>query len=110
MTMRKLGFTLVTATALMAAGIVSSLAAPVAPNSALAGVSLIEQAQYVYDGRNYCWYGNGWHGPGWYWCGYAWRRGYGWGGVRGWNNWYWHGWGPHPYHPHRRWYGGRWHY
>lgn len=110
MTIRKLGFMLVTAAALMAGGLVSSLAVPVAPNNALADVNLIEKAQYVWGGRNYCWYGNGWNGPGWYWCGYAWRRGYGWGGVRGWHNWYWHGWGPHPYHPYRRWYGGRWHY
>ena len=41
----------------------------------------------AWGGRNYCWYGNGWHGAGWYWCGYAARRGYGWGGPRGWNRW-----------------------
>jgi hypothetical protein len=40
-----------------------------------------------WGGRHYCWYGNGWHGGGWYWCGANWRRGYGWGGPRGWNHW-----------------------
>ncbi len=43
--------------------------------------------QYVYGGRNHCWYPNGWHGPGWYWCGYRWRRGLGWGGPAGWQGW-----------------------
>ncbi len=50
-------------------------------------VDATENAQYVYGGRNYCWYPGGWHGPGWYWCGYRWRRGYGWGGPAGWQGW-----------------------
>ncbi len=50
-------------------------------------LSAIEQAQYVYGGAPYCWYGNGWRGPGWYRCGFAFRTGYGWGGGYGWNNW-----------------------
>lgn len=65
-------------------------AAPI-PNAGLSGAASaafpLEEAQYVYGGRNYCWYGNGWRGPGWYWCGYAWNRGYGWGGGYGWNGW-----------------------
>jgi hypothetical protein len=40
----------------------------------------LEEVQFFWGGRNYCWYGNAWNGPGWYWCGYPWRRGYGWGG------------------------------
>jgi hypothetical protein len=44
-------------------------------------------APRVWGGRHYCWYGNGWKGAGWYWCGYNGRRGYGWGGPRGWNHW-----------------------
>jgi len=54
----------------------------------------LEQAQWAWGGRNYCWYGGGWQGPGYYWCGYAWRRGFGWGGPAGWNGWRgggWHG-------------------
>jgi hypothetical protein len=45
----------------------------------------LEKAQFVLNGRNYCWYDDGWQGPGWYWCGYAYRTGYGWGGGYGWN-------------------------
>jgi hypothetical protein len=59
--------------------------------AALADVNLVEQAAvrvYVHAGRRYCFYFNGWHGPGWYRCGFAWRRGLGWGGVYGWNDWY----------------------
>jgi hypothetical protein len=44
------------------------------------GDATLEQAQWFYGGRNYCFYPTGWHGPGYYWCGYAWRRGFGWGG------------------------------
>ena len=60
----------------------------------------LQQAQYLWAGRNYCWYPGGWHGPGYYWCGYSGRRGYGWGGPVGWNGWRW---GYHGY------YGGGWH-
>src|SRR5580692_4258112 len=48
----------------------------------------VEQAQFVFGGRNYCWYDDGWRGPGFYWCGYAWRRGLGWGGGVGWHGWH----------------------
>jgi hypothetical protein len=50
-------------------------------------VSAVEQTQFVYLGRNYCWYPDGWHGPGFYWCGYAYRTGFGWGGPVGWRGW-----------------------
>ncbi len=46
---------------------------------------------YVHEGHRYCFYFSGWHGPGWYRCGFAYRRGLGWGGVYGWNDW---GYGP----------------
>jgi hypothetical protein len=63
-------------------------AAPVAGvGNAAATLGVVEQAQYVYGGHRHCWYRAGWHGPGWYQCGYANRRGYGWGGVAGWNGW-----------------------
>jgi hypothetical protein len=51
-------------------------------------LSTVEKTQFVYLGRNYCWYPDGWHGPGFYWCGYAWRRGFGWGGPLGWHGWH----------------------
>lgn len=55
--------------------------------SAADRLSLIEQSQFVYLGRNYCFYDDGWNGPGWYWCGYRYRPGYGWGGGLGWRGW-----------------------
>jgi hypothetical protein len=89
-------------------------------------LNVVEQTQYVYGGHRHCWYGNGWHGAGWYRCGYANRRGYGWGGPRGWNNWTYSGWGPvvgapvvvvpgryyygGRHYSHRRWRSGRWYY
>ena len=53
----------------------------------VAGDATLQQAQFLWGGRNYCWYDGGWRGPGYYWCGYAWRRGYGWGGPGGWHGW-----------------------
>jgi hypothetical protein len=47
----------------------------------------VQQSQFIFGGRNYCFYPNGWNGPGFYWCGYAWRRGFGWGGGHGWHGW-----------------------
>jgi len=47
----------------------------------------LDRVQFIFGGRNFCWYDNGWRGPGFYWCGYAFRSGYGWGGVAGWNGW-----------------------
>jgi hypothetical protein len=97
----------------------SASAAPLVPQNdavkAMTGGGAVQNVDYYYGGRNYCWYYDGWHGPGWYWCGYAWRRGYGWGSpVWGWNGWAWrgprygrgwggrgwggHGWGGHGHH------------
>ena len=45
-------------------------------------LSSIKQAQFIFGGRNYCFYLDGWHRPGFYWCGYAYRRGLGWGGRK----------------------------
>jgi hypothetical protein len=43
-------------------------------------LAVVKTAQFVWQGRRYCWYDDGWRGPGWYWCGYHWHRGVGWGG------------------------------
>jgi hypothetical protein len=91
-------------------------AAPVSPEAlrgAVGFASPIETVQYIYGGRNYCFYPDGWRGPGWYWCGYRLRRGYGWGGGYGWRGWShggWHG-GRHGGHRHggHRGRGGRHH-
>ena len=73
-------------------------------SNAAVDLNMVEDAQYIWGGRNYCFYLDGWRGPGWYWCGYSWRRGYGWGGGRGWHGWAWHGRGYHGRNYHR---GGR---
>jgi len=70
----------------MAFGALPAAAAPGGATPASAP-GLIQQAQYVFGGHEYCWYENGWRGPGWYWCGYGSRRGYGFGGGWGWNGW-----------------------
>ena len=65
-------------------------AAPITGQGAGAAVqsqSMIDQVQYRWAGREYCWYEDGWHGTGWYWCGYRLRRGLGWGGPAGWHGW-----------------------
>lgn len=59
------------------------------------GLSAVEQSQYSYGGRRYCWYPDGWRGPGFYWCGYNLRQGFGWGGPVGWRGWH-HGGGRGP--------------
>jgi hypothetical protein len=46
------------------------LGGPEAVRGAIAGIDTVENAQYVYGGRSYCFYPTGWHGPGWYRCGY----------------------------------------
>src|SRR3974390_966835 len=68
-------------------------------------LSVIQRAQYVYGGYNYCWFPAGWRGPGWYVCSYGpWVRGRWCGGPAGWRGWYYRG-GPRPY-----WRGrGEWH-
>jgi hypothetical protein len=131
--MRKLGLVVALAGAI-AAGLALSGGAQAAPVNAIgdaaAAFNVVDKTQYVYGGHSHCWYNSGWKGPGWYWCGYRWRRGYGYGGPRGWNNWTYSGWGPavvvapgavvvRPagryywggrYYANRRWHGGRWVY
>jgi hypothetical protein len=67
-----------------------SQAAPISPQGLKAAAgdqSVIDQVQYRYAGREYCWYDDGWRGPGFYWCGYRLRVGLGWGGPAGWHGW-----------------------
>jgi hypothetical protein len=56
---------------------------------------------YALNGQSYSWYDDGWNGAGWYIVGYEFRRGFGFGGVEGWNHWrrvIRHG--DHPHHMH----------
>lgn len=32
---------------------------------ATAGTNPLQEAQFFWGGRNYCWYNDGWQGPGW---------------------------------------------
>ena len=88
--MRKLALTLCAASALMGgnlaiqpamAGVTPAGAIPAAPPDGL------EEVQYIWRGRSYCFYFDGWNGPGWYRCGWRHRRGMGWGGPMGWRGW-----------------------
>jgi hypothetical protein len=82
----------VASAAVMLLGAGAPLAVQASPNDALYRIGpsstlALERIQFLYSGRNYCWYWDGWRGPGWYWCGYAFRRGFGWGGGEGWHGW-----------------------
>jgi hypothetical protein len=77
---------------------------PVNTLNGAASSDLVDQVAvrvYVHQGNRYCFYFDGWHGAGWYRCGFAFRRGLGWGGVYGWNDW--------NYGPYERRFGGRHH-
>jgi hypothetical protein len=74
--------------AIMGAGVgAAPIVAPGAIRAATDSVNMVESVQFIWLGRNYCWYDDGWNGPGWYWCGYAFNSGYGWGGGYGWHSW-----------------------
>jgi hypothetical protein len=85
------------ATALLAISLVHSSAqgAPINADGIRATadtLKLVAPAQYIWNGRSYCWYDSGWKGPGWYVCSYGpWVSGLWWGGGHGWHNWSWHG-------------------
>jgi hypothetical protein len=88
--MRKLTLTL--AAIALSAGVLAMSKADAMPLGSALGnaadsLNVVEQTQFVWGGRNYCWYPDGWRGPGWYWCGYQLRRGLGWGGPLGWHGW-----------------------
>jgi hypothetical protein len=88
--MRNLVIALATAAVMVtSAGAEAATAGPDAMRVAVDRLGVVEKAQFIYGGREHCFYPDGWHGPGWYWCGYNWRRGLGWGGPRGWHGWEW---------------------
>jgi hypothetical protein len=68
------------------------IAAPGAIRAAADSVNMVETVQFIWLGRNYCWYDDGWNGPGWYWCGQYLTSGIGFGGGYGWHHWH----GGHP--------------
>jgi len=88
--MRNLVIALATAAVMVTSpGAEAATAGPEAMRVTVDRLGIIEKAQFIYEGRQHCFYPDGWHGPGWYWCGYNWRRGLGWGGPRGWHGWEW---------------------
>jgi hypothetical protein len=92
--MHKVAFTATAAAGLVVCGTLIGGGAEAAPISAphairttVDGLDMIENVQFIFGGRRYCWYDDGWQGTGWYWCGYRWRSGLGWGGGEGWHGW-----------------------
>src|SRR5260370_28631184 len=86
--MRTFAFATIVASIVFATGVLVTGRVQAAPfGAAIEDLDTVETAQFVFQGRSYCWYVNGWNGPGWYWCGYAWQVGVGWGGAAGWNGW-----------------------
>jgi hypothetical protein len=111
--MKKMILGAMSALSLMAGAATAQAASPLVVGVDHPGDAVIENAQYVYGGHDWCWYDRAWRGSGFYWCGYAGRRGFGWGGPAGWRGWYgpgyWRGgvWaGPRGY-AHREWGGWR---
>ena len=88
--MRKLALALCATSALAGVSVaIQPAMAGVAPAGAIpsAPPNGLEEAQYRWRGRSYCFYFDGWNGPGWYRCGWRHRRGMGWGGPTGWRGW-----------------------
>jgi len=69
------------------AGAADAGVATTGPSTAAEGLNVVDQVQFVFGGRQHCWYEDGWHGPGWYWCGYRLRHGRGWAGGEGFRGW-----------------------
>ena len=65
----------------------ASMSTPAAMRTAADSLKMTKNVQFIWDGRNYCWYDDGWNGPGWYWCGSYLVPGTGWGGGYGWHHW-----------------------
>jgi hypothetical protein len=97
--MRRFAVTIATATVFVASASIMGAsvgAAPMVAPGSIRGMAdslnVVERAQFIWLGHNYCWYDDGWNGPGWYWCGQYLTSGIGWGGGYGWHHWH----GGHP--------------
>jgi len=91
--MHKLLTTIAAAAAFIAAGSVTNradampLGDPVGSRAAIDDLNIVDNVQYFWGGRRYCWYDDGWNGPGWYWCGRYLIPGIGFGGGVGFRGW-----------------------
>lgn len=81
------GLVLAVAGAMIGGRAQAAVIAPEGLRTAADQVAVLDEVQFRWRGRRYCWYDHGWRGPGWYWCGYRLRRGLGWGGPLGWHGW-----------------------
>ena len=103
--MRKYLLGLLSAATLIATPV--AMAGPLADGVWRGGDVALQDVQYIWGGRRYCWYYDGWRGPGWYWCGYRLREGFGWGGGWGWRGWHYRGDYRGGFHGHGDFHGGR---
>src|SRR6266480_2270436 len=91
--MHKLLTTIAAAAAFIAAGSVTNradampLGDPVGSRAAIDDLNIVDNVQYFWGGRRYCWYDDGRNGPGWYWCGRYLIPGIGFGGGVGFRGW-----------------------
>ena len=85
--LRSVGVSAVFAVASFMSGQAGAMPAGASGKAARAQIGVVEQAQYSYGGKDYCWYDDGWNGPGWYVCGQYTVSGVGWGGGSGWHGW-----------------------
>jgi hypothetical protein len=88
--MKRIVLTIAAAIGLVATGAVADRANAMplgGVSDAADELNVVDQVQYVWGGRRYCWYDDGWNGPGWYWCGRYLVPGLGWGGGVGWRGW-----------------------
>src|SRR3954470_17330763 len=89
--MRQLLTTLASAMALFAVGSLHANAMPLNDpagiKAATEDLNIVDNVQFVWGGRRFCFYDDGWNGPGWYWCGRYLVPGIGWGGGVGFRGW-----------------------
>jgi Chaperone of endosialidase len=89
--MHKLLTTLAAAAALFSVGAIHAnampLNGPAGIRAATEELNIVDNVQFVWNGRRFCFYDDGWNGPGWYWCDNYLTRGIGWGGAVGFRGW-----------------------
>jgi len=58
---------LVAGAPIMGAGVgAAPMVAPATIRGAVDSLNVVERAQFIWLGHNYCWYDDGWNGPGWH--------------------------------------------
>lgn len=62
--LRSLGVSAAFAVASLMSGEAAAMPGGGSGKAALEQIGVVEQAQYTYEGKQYCWYDDGWNGPG----------------------------------------------